>query len=162
MGQSRPLFVYFRSFHTPIQMTNTNWKKHRWCAWDSNPGRQDGRRRRIHWAIAAPQCGNSFKLRIATNWSVDNVTRFGEISPLRLEAKELWPFWKGSFCIRQTFEHTLVNFIYFGPILIVVNGQILKRAGSINYYSVNFTLIKIFSILIGLLKFFYQSECLKN
>ena len=24
MCQSRPLFVYFRSFHTPIQMTNTN------------------------------------------------------------------------------------------------------------------------------------------
>ena len=35
-------------------LNNINWKKHRWCAWDSNPGRQDGRRRRIHWAIAAP------------------------------------------------------------------------------------------------------------
>ena len=54
MGQSWPLFVYFRSFHIPIQMTNINWKKHRWCAWDSNPGRQNGRRRRIHWAMAAP------------------------------------------------------------------------------------------------------------
>ena len=37
-------------------LNNINWK----CidggsAWDSNPGRQDGRRRRIHWAIAAPQ-----------------------------------------------------------------------------------------------------------
>ena len=29
-------------------------KKHRWHAWDSNPGRQNGRRRRIHWAMAAP------------------------------------------------------------------------------------------------------------
>ena len=29
-------------------------KKHRWCAWDSNPGRQDGRHRQIHWAMAAP------------------------------------------------------------------------------------------------------------
>ena len=29
-------------------------KKHRWHAWDSNPGRQDGRRRQIHWAMAAP------------------------------------------------------------------------------------------------------------
>ena len=54
MGQSRPLLVYFRSFHIPIQMTNKNWKKHRWCAWDSNPGGQDGRCRRIHWAMAAP------------------------------------------------------------------------------------------------------------
>ena len=59
MGQSRPLFVYFRCFHIPIQMTNIQFeqfklKKRRWCAWDSNPGRHDGRRRRIHWAIAAP------------------------------------------------------------------------------------------------------------
>ena len=28
-------------------------KKHRWCAWDSNPGLQDGRRRRNHGAMAA-------------------------------------------------------------------------------------------------------------
>ena len=34
---------------------NINWKKHSWCAWDLNPGWQDGRRRRIHWAMAAPQ-----------------------------------------------------------------------------------------------------------
>ena len=54
MGQSWPLFVYFRSFHIPIQMTNINWKKHRWCAWGSKPRQQDGRRRRIHWAMAAP------------------------------------------------------------------------------------------------------------
>ena len=31
-----------------------NWKKRRWCAWDSNPGPQDVRRRRIHWAMASP------------------------------------------------------------------------------------------------------------
>ena len=30
-------------------------KKHRWCAWDSNPGTQDGRRRRNHGAMAATQ-----------------------------------------------------------------------------------------------------------
>ena len=35
-------------------LNNINWNKHRWCAWDSNPGWQDGRRRKIHWAIAAP------------------------------------------------------------------------------------------------------------
>ena len=29
-------------------------KKHRWHAWDSNQGWQDGRRRQIHWAMAAP------------------------------------------------------------------------------------------------------------
>ena len=47
MGQSRALFVYFRLFN----MTK-NDKKLRWCAWDSNPGRQDDRRRQIHGAMA--------------------------------------------------------------------------------------------------------------
>ena len=27
MGQSRPLFVYFRSFHIPIQMTNIQFEQ---------------------------------------------------------------------------------------------------------------------------------------
>ena len=37
-------------------LNNINWKKHRWCAWDSNLGKQDGRCKRIHWAMAAPSC----------------------------------------------------------------------------------------------------------
>ena len=48
MGPSQPLVVYFRLFH----MAQFKLIKCRWCAWDSNPGRQDGRRRRIHWAMA--------------------------------------------------------------------------------------------------------------
>ena len=32
---------------------NTNWKKHRWSAWDMNPGPQDGRHRQNHGAMAA-------------------------------------------------------------------------------------------------------------
>ena len=32
---------------------NTNWKKRRWSAWESNPGPQNGRRRRNHGAMAA-------------------------------------------------------------------------------------------------------------
>ena len=32
----------------------------RWWAWDSIPGWQDGRRRRIHWAMAAPQNSQLF------------------------------------------------------------------------------------------------------
>ena len=80
MGHPRPHFCLFSSFkqcffkNGPIpasfcfifvlfsfqfkwqtyHLNNINWKKHRWCAWDSNPGRQYGRRRRIHWAMAAP------------------------------------------------------------------------------------------------------------
>ena len=45
--------IYFRLFNT-LQF-KLKLKKHRWCAWDLNPGRQDGRRKRIHWATAAPQ-----------------------------------------------------------------------------------------------------------
>ena len=34
--------------------------KHGWCAWDSNPGPKDGRRRHIHWAMAAPNFSLTF------------------------------------------------------------------------------------------------------
>ena len=44
MGQTRPLFDYFRSFH--------NAKKNTAQIWDSNLGWQNGRRKRIHWAMA--------------------------------------------------------------------------------------------------------------
>ena len=54
-GPNPASFCLFRSFY----MTNTAqilWmKKLKWCAWHSNPGWQDGRCRRIHWAMAAPQ-----------------------------------------------------------------------------------------------------------
>ena len=35
-------------------------KKHRWFAWDSNPGLQDGWRRQLHWALAPPPISNRF------------------------------------------------------------------------------------------------------
>ena len=43
------LFLIFSRYN----FNNTNWKKCRWCAWDSNPGPQDGRRRWNHGAMAA-------------------------------------------------------------------------------------------------------------
>ena len=46
--------VYFRLSTCRNLNSNWNWKKCRWCAWDLNPGRQEGRRRQIHWATAAP------------------------------------------------------------------------------------------------------------
>ena len=46
-------FLFIFDFSTCYN-SNLNWKKHRWCAWDSNPGRQVGRHERIHWATAAP------------------------------------------------------------------------------------------------------------
>ena len=42
------LFLFFSRYNF-----NTNWKKCRWCASDSNLGLQYGRRRRNHGAIAA-------------------------------------------------------------------------------------------------------------
>ena len=44
--------VHFPSFLIPFLMNNNlnnvNWNKHRYCAWDLNPGPQDGRRWRFH------------------------------------------------------------------------------------------------------------------
>ena len=58
MGQTRPLFRLFSSFsHSNNKYSfifnNINWKKHRWCAWDSNLELQDDRCRRNHGAMAA-------------------------------------------------------------------------------------------------------------
>ena len=62
MGQSRPfLFSFF-----PRYNLNTNWKKRRWCAWDSNPGPQDGKRRQNHGAMAATR---NDALPLTLNWS---------------------------------------------------------------------------------------------
>ena len=49
-GTTNTIFV-FSTCHN--LNSNWNWLKRRWCDWDSNPGRQNGRRRQIHWATAA-------------------------------------------------------------------------------------------------------------
>ena len=51
MGQSQPLCLF--SFFPHYNFNNSNWKKCRWCAWDSNPQPHDGRHRRYHGAMAA-------------------------------------------------------------------------------------------------------------
>ena len=64
MGQSQTLFRLFSSFsHSNYNVNNPKWKKRRWCAWDSNPGLHDGRRRQNHGARAAAQlCYNVYNL----------------------------------------------------------------------------------------------------
>ena len=56
-----------------------NSKKRGWCAWDSNPGQQDGRCRQIHWAMAAaliclvctaPRGSLGPSLRLQSSWSM--------------------------------------------------------------------------------------------
>ena len=44
------LFIFVNFLDT---ISIKNGKKHSWCAWDSNPGPQDGRRRQNHGAMAA-------------------------------------------------------------------------------------------------------------
>ena len=53
MDQYRPLFVYFRLFNM-IQIKYILIKALVVVCLDSNQGQQDGRHRRIHWAMAAP------------------------------------------------------------------------------------------------------------
>ena len=54
-GPIPAFFLFIFVFSTCYNLnSNLNWKKHRRYAWDSNLGWQDGRRERIHWAMAAP------------------------------------------------------------------------------------------------------------
>ena len=75
MGQSRPLFCLFLS-SSLYNFSNTNWKKHRWCAWDANPQPQDRRHRWNLWAMAAALNGVSPKLQTAINKEEDNSNHF--------------------------------------------------------------------------------------
>ena len=45
-GPNTTSFCYFRPIYD--KYSTYDYKKHRWRAWDSNPGPQDGRRRQIH------------------------------------------------------------------------------------------------------------------
>ena len=69
-----PVSIFFKNGPIPASFClfwifsynfNTNWKKHRWCAWDSNLGPQDGRRRRNHGAMAATTCKYLSKSSVA-------------------------------------------------------------------------------------------------
>ena len=59
-------FLNSRPFLNAMTNTVQNLTIKRWCAWDSNPGGHDGRRRRIHWAMAAPKIKYFFKQEFIT------------------------------------------------------------------------------------------------
>ena len=61
----------------------------RWCAWDSNPGRQDDRCRQIHWAMAAPLYLTSLFREMKIN-IVECCWIF------RTSLTTLWTSWRGS------------------------------------------------------------------
>ena len=55
------LFLCLFSFFSHIAKTNkAHMIKHRWCTWESNPGWQTGKCRRIHWATATNTFWSSF------------------------------------------------------------------------------------------------------
>ena len=58
-GQISASFVYFRPFHTTIQMWIVK-SIDRCCTWDSNTGTQDGGCRWIHLAMGAPRYWDKF------------------------------------------------------------------------------------------------------
>ena len=60
------LFLFFSNSNN--NFNNTNWKKCRWCAWDLNPGPQDGRRRRNHGACL-PNVSLNKKVASKFHWT---------------------------------------------------------------------------------------------
>ena len=56
------LFSFFSRYNF-----NTNWKKRRWCAWDSNPRPQDGRHSRKPWSYSGHPISLNFTRRNALN-----------------------------------------------------------------------------------------------
>ena len=115
MGQSRPLFLFIFVFSTCYNLnSNLNWKKHRWCAWESNPGWQDGRRKQIHWATAAPRVFNKLELLLTpNNWGFEfcqrqylkKLQKDKTLDKAKLLKFRLWPsgqFWNKRSVVRIT------------------------------------------------------------
>ena len=80
-GQTRPLDVYFRPFY----MSNVA-QIHRWCALDSNPGWQDGRCRRIHWANVNWMLGAT---TTSLRWTLTSITSWSTLTPSKSRSSTL-------------------------------------------------------------------------
>ena len=77
------LFIFVFSYHNySFNFNNTNRKNHRCWAWDSNPGQQNGWRKRNHVAgmTAALVMLKNFADSLATN------ARFNEFQKLSLKS----------------------------------------------------------------------------
>ena len=69
-------FIKYFSLFSQYNFNNRNIKKRRWCACDSNPGPQDGRRRQNHRAMAATHFEKYFtiiiyKSRAVLSWKLN-------------------------------------------------------------------------------------------
>ena len=106
------IFVLFTfQFKWPIYNLNKiNSKKHRWCAWDLNPGQQDGRRRQFHWAMTLYQ-PPFIMVTLSTGWvQVVNVRVFysddSSLNPSYVYSsfsfeKAKWNIKAKSWCLNQ-------------------------------------------------------------
>ena len=116
LGESRSLFGLFSPF-SRYNFNNTNWKKRRWCSWDSNPGLQDGRCRRNHramvvarlmfvqcwvrnhWTVPAPKINILWSISDIAVVLIFQVCCFSASSPSTLLTSvtrlgDFWKFWK--------------------------------------------------------------------
>ena len=98
MGQSRPLFCLFSSFSS-YNFNNTNWKKHRLYAWDSNPGLKDGRRRQNHRTMAVLFRPNWY-------WHISKIGLLGSLSTGTPVGSIQVPAPIGSFTVNWFFKRT--------------------------------------------------------
>ena len=116
MGHSRPLFCLFSLFSR--NNFNTNWKKLRWCAWDSNPGPQDGRRRRNHGAMAATLSKYNFfteKMLSSNKNKTNSIDRYSVVCLLKFRKHDSNP-WSGTQPFtyhRFAFTWAFYNFCFF-------------------------------------------------
>ena len=108
-GPNPVLFLFIFVFLS-LQFQHYKFKKHRWCAWDSNLWSQDGRRRLNHGAIAAAPIFYRFQL-----WWKNSIVQNRE---------EERPFWRkdqaqewGLFSIPNTSSVTrLGDLLHFGQL----------------------------------------------
>ena len=120
MGQIPSSFCLFSSFCS-LQFQHYKFKKHRWCAWDSNLWSQDGRRRLNHGAIAAAPIFYRFQL-----WWKNSIVQNRE---------EERPFWRkdqaqewGLFSIPNTSSVTrLGDLLHFGQLFKAFGNNIFTQ-----------------------------------
>ena len=96
---------------------DSKWLKHRSFTWDSNQGQKDGKRRWIHWAMAAPLLFQFLCMAVIewmmwrdVKWQVSETFNL----ELRLEEKHFSAILDVPFCAKYfLMDHSWPLFLYF-------------------------------------------------